>query len=507
MPPSALLEVIMMLRVCVWALCALVPLAGAFDLNQLGHLEAKATGDLSHGSPPRTAFDRDLTAVCGPGGATRAGAEAFTRFPYLQRTTASSTDIVWTSPERAEIKVWHSGNGQPARVSVAVDDSVELTGTRQFVAEVSGLEPNTIYCYRIGAGSDEWQASTGFRTAPVPGSGVPVRMLAFGDSGAASSDQVAVLHQMMNYEADLGIIAGDVAYEDGRLDELEAKYFAVYQPILDRIPFFPAAGNHDYRTDDAEPFRDVFVLPENGGAEGGERWYSFDWGDVHTVVLDTEFDFAAQAEWLERDLAASKLPWTVVVFHRPPYSSGDHGAELAVRDAFSGIFEKHGVQLVVTGHDHHYERIVVKNGVQYIVTGGGGGGVRTRLKPNADTAFAEAVAHFVYLVIDEGALTGWAIDGTGQVFDTFRIPRGSAQSCAEPPVTTKQPRVTPSRATTICTGMFPQYPSNKVLGYGLTRTPPTLPRPPRRHRSLRTTFHQITRLGCAARCSMGCRRS
>src|SRR5690606_31561937 len=98
------------------------------------------------------------------------------------------------------------------------------------------------------------------------------------------------------------------------------------------------SGNHEYETDDAEPFRDVFVLPENGGPDGLERWYSYDWGDLHVAVLDTEVDFAAQAEWLREDLEKNELPWTIVLLHRPPYTAGDHGADLEVRETFHPIF-------------------------------------------------------------------------------------------------------------------------------------------------------------------------
>lgn len=402
--------------------CALALLSWSCNLNQLGRIEAGSTGDLQFGTPPRGAFDADLTAACGPGGATDAGAAAFSRFPYLQRATASSVDVVWTSATPAEIEVWPAGDESAARaIEAEIDDSAVLAHARQFVAEIDGLEAGTIYCYRMTGEGGEWQRPTGFRTAPAPGSGEPIRIIAFGDSGSGSTDQVTLLDQMMNYEADMAIVAGDVAYESGTLQQFEDNYFAIYQPMLDRIPFFPASGNHEYETDDAEPFRDVFVLPENGGPDGLERWYSYDWGDLHVAVLDTEVDFAAQAEWLREDLEKNELPWTIVLLHRPPYTAGDHGADLEVRETFHPIFVEHEVDLVVTGHDHHYERVVPQQGVNYIVTGGGGRGVREKLSRNEYTAFAEPVAHFVYLVIEDGALTAWAIDGTGQVFDSFRI--------------------------------------------------------------------------------------
>jgi hypothetical protein len=146
--------------------------------------------------------------------------------------------------------------------------------------------------------------------------------------------------------------------------------------MLRSFPVFPVAGNHDYKTDDAGPFREVFALPENGGPEGTERWYSFDWGDVHFVAIDTERVGPKQAAWLDADLADNQLPWTVVFAHKSPYSSGSHGSDRNVREVFGPILEFHRVPLMLAGHDHNYERSEQINGVTYVVTGGGGRGTR-----------------------------------------------------------------------------------------------------------------------------------
>ena len=110
--------------------------------------------------------------------------------------------------------------------------------------------------------------------------------------------------------------------------------------------------------------------------DGIERWYSFDWGDVHFVALDSERTGPVQAAWLDADLTANQLPWTIVYWHKPPFSSGEHGSDGATRAQFVPILEKHKVPLVLNGHDHDYERTTPQNGVTYVVTGGGGVGVR-----------------------------------------------------------------------------------------------------------------------------------
>ena len=188
---------------------------------------------------------------------------------------------------------------------------------------------------------------------------------------------------------------------------------------------FPASGNHEYGTEDAAPFREAFVLPENGAPDGVERWYSYDWGDVHLVALDSERVGAAQAAWLDADLDATRLPWTIVYFHRPPFSSGDHGSDDNVRRWFVPLFVKHHVPLVLTAHDHDYERTKPIDGVTYVVSGGGGRGTRA-VGQSAFTAFAESVCHFVYVEVVDQTLTLHAIDGVGQEFDSVLLSRSQS---------------------------------------------------------------------------------
>jgi 3',5'-cyclic AMP phosphodiesterase CpdA len=252
--------------------------------------------------------------------------------------------------------------------------------------------------------------------------GEPVSFVAFGDSGHGGPDQRAVFEQLQGVPFDLVLVTGDVAYPSGSLASYEDNFFAMYAPMLGSVPVFPVAGNHDYETQNAAPFLEVFALPENGGPEGAERWYSFDWGDVHFVAVDTERVGAEQAAWLDADLAENELPWTIVFGHKSPYASGAHGSNEDVRKAFAPILEFHRVPLMLAGHDHDYERTEEINGVTYVVTGGGGRGTRAVGK-SAFTAFSHDVLHFVYVTIDGDELRLYAIDATGREFDFASIRR------------------------------------------------------------------------------------
>jgi hypothetical protein len=142
------------------------------------------------------------------------------------------------------------------------------------------------------------------------------------------------------------------------------------------------------------------------------------------VALDTEHTGPIQAAWLEADLTANKLPWTIVYGHKPAHSSGEHGDDGPVNQWFVPILKAHHVPLVLAGHDHHYERFNPIDGTTYIVTGGGGRGVRELSGKQSGSAFAEAVINFITVTVDGDTLTVHAIDGTGREFDSTVIHRG-----------------------------------------------------------------------------------
>ena len=144
---------------------------------------------------------------------------------------------------------------------------------------------------------------------------------------------------------------------------------------------------------------------------------------MQVFALDTNqaFDKAsAQYKWLEQQLSASTSAWKIPVFHHPPYSSGAHGSDLTVRAALSPLFEKYKVQLVLTGHDHHYERTKPQNGVVYVVTGGGGAGLRS-VKPSSFTEVAQSRLEFTALTVDGEKLVLEAIDDKGVAFDSTTL--------------------------------------------------------------------------------------
>ncbi len=345
------------------------------------------------------------------------------RRPYVQRVTDDAASILWTSLADAEsVELWEPG-AEPRSFPAQTQETRFLAaGSTQRFVRVEGLEPGTVHCYSVVRDGEVVFGPSGFRTAPAPDDTGPIDVLVFGDSGRGSEAQQTLRSHMDTVPVDLVLHTGDVAYDDGRMDEVERWAFGVYQEIFESHPFYPTIGNHDDSTANAGPYLEAWELPTNADSSDPsdlERRYSFDWGPAHFVALDTEHMDEEQAEWLERDLAASDRPWKIVYGHDPPYSSGRHGSAKQVRNLVRPVLERHGVRLFLAGHDHHYERSNVIGGTTYVVTGGGGDSRRTGR--SSFTAYATETVHFVSLRIDGSELRAYAIDGTGRVFDSFRL--------------------------------------------------------------------------------------
>jgi hypothetical protein len=384
------------------------------------------------------------------------------RGPYLQQVTDLSAVVVWTtrSPGTGQVRYAASGGSSSSVTAQARLFPGSETGLAydftQYEAHLDGLSAATKYTYDILMGSvDATPGQDTFTTAPRDGTGT-VRFIAFGDSGVGSTAQTQLAARMAADTFDLALHTGDVAYGNANLvggasyTQYDNWLFGVYSWMRSR-PLYPSIGNHDDEIGFAQAYRDVFVLPEQGASatypDNAERFYSFDYGPVHFVALDTEHAFIdtarrqEQLAWLDADLAATTQPWRVVYFHRPPYSSGtEHGSSLDVRQAFAPIFERRGVNLVLNGHDHDYERskpwrefVTTGSPVTYVVTGGGGAALYP-VGTSTWTAAAASTNHYTRITAGTGCvMTVEAVGTDGAVFDQASIDRCAATPVNQPP--------------------------------------------------------------------------
>ena len=208
----------------------------------------------------------------------------------------------------------------------------------------------------------------------------PVRFAVIGDYGLAGPAEEQVARLVTSWQPDLIITTGDNNYPSGAPETADenigqyyhayiAPYTGAYGTGAEVNRFFPTLGNHDWLTDQGQAYFDYFSMP------GNERYYEFTWGPLQVFMLNSDEHepdgvgrSSAQAAWLQERLAAATLPWKVVYFHQPPYSSGYHGSV----DWMRWPFKEWGASLVLAGHDHTYERLEI-DGLTYIVNGIGGG--------------------------------------------------------------------------------------------------------------------------------------
>ena len=396
--------------------------------------ETTDSGPMVHYSDPA-----DCAAGTAPG-----SVEGLIRWPYVQWVTDEAATIAWGAPtEGAAGAVTVSRGDFSAAPEVAVqtipysDDGAEM---RLYSGRVTGLEPGTEYCYAVSVDGVELAGGLRFRTAPASPQ-APIKMFVIGDFGSGSAEQVRLAEVMAAHSDDVNIwlTTGDNAYGSGTYGEFHDKVFAVYQELMTRIPVYPTPGNHDYKTDDAQPYLDNFFLPEDAWREDHrERYYTLDFGPMTYFAFDSEAplqqvlgsDEQSEPRWAAAVLAEESRPWRVAAFHKPYYSGHpDRGPDFAVGIHLMPLIDEHGIDLGLTGHNHFYERFAPlragepdPDGVTWIVTGGGGQSLY-EIGAEDHQEVVRQEHHFMLIEIDGCALRGQAISVDDEVIDAFTIDR------------------------------------------------------------------------------------
>jgi len=352
---------------------------------------------------------------------------AFSRAPYLQFSTTNSIYVVWRTwgPVKPVVK-WgrninrldkelsyvspDSGTGIVVRASLGdkkesipsrwqqyrTEENLKLRklhsapiGTFQYEARVFGLTPETKYYYAVYDGNKRLtpaDESHSFTTPPPIGTEKSIRFWALGDGGTGRQEQTDVFNAMLqvvrreNRPLDFWLHLGDMAYGTGRDMEFQSRFFESYAPTLRSSVCWPTMGNHEGYTSKGQqqlgPYYDAYVVPrraEVGGlASGTEAYYSFEWANVHFVCLNShDMDRKPDkpmAKWLKADLEKTKADWIIAFWHHPPYTKGSHDSDKEkdlqeMRQHIMPICESGGVDLVLAGHSHIYERSMLIDGV------------------------------------------------------------------------------------------------------------------------------------------------
>jgi len=345
-------------------------------------------------------------------GTVGARSDVVDKGPYLQNLTSYGVTVCWVTT---------AGGPEGKRYEY-------------HQAPVSGLKPATEYAYYAG---ERGELKGAFRTAPITHE--PFRFVAYGDSRTNHAVHQSVVNAILRANPRFVINTGDLVSDGTRMDHWD-DFFKVTGDLMMRVPYWPVLGNHEKN---AVHYYDHFALP------GIERYYSFDYGTSHFVVLDSDElrlekaegqnvpqevrqaylearrDYwRKQIQWLENDLDAHKdADFIFVAFHHPLYSStgseGRRREQKLIRDRFETLLKRYKVTAVFQGHDHFYERNVV-DGYHCIVTGGGGAPLYQFGEPLPTSVKRESVHHFVKVDIDGETASFTALTPDDRVIDAFK---------------------------------------------------------------------------------------
>ena len=359
---------------------AIIPISAFVDGSNIisveVHQSSLTSSDLT--------FDLELIAKSGSN-------PILMRGPYLQMANETAVTLRWRTDFQSDSKI-EVGTVHGTYTQSAINPAL----VTEHEVRITGLTSDTKYFYRFGSSSEIYQAAVSnyFNTAPTASSTRKIRVTAFGDCGTNSDGvQNAVLAAYQNYvganPAELLLLLGDNAYSWGTQDDYQNGFFNAYHGnILKNHVLFPTPGNHDYagllarQIDKNIPYYSIFTTPqagESGGLSSGtESYYSYNWGNIHFISLDSYgmetannlrlYDtLGPQVTWLKQDLAANTKKWTIAYWHHPPFTMGSHNSNteselVKIRQRFIRIMERNGVDMIMTGHSHDYERSYLLKG-------------------------------------------------------------------------------------------------------------------------------------------------
>lgn len=328
---------------------------------------------------------------------------------------ATATISVETDPDLAATLEWGTG--------ATLDRRLASPAGRIHHFALDGLPANTKVSYRVYAGAAR-SPLYAFRTAPRPGD--VIRIGIYGDVRGGHDVHRRLVNAMLGEGLDLVAVTGDmVARGTDRADW--QRFFTITREMLATLRYVPTIGNHDLGWGKSAP--ELFALPAApAGRPEQAHWYSLDLADVHLVFLDSNaYEQREQEAWLDADLAAARARGTraiLVVTHDGPYSRGIHRGNQVARERYVPILARHRVDLVLSGHDHLYQRGEA-DGVRYIVSGGGGAslypatcGVRGKPKCAPDgMKKLLSVYHYLVITIDKDTLEMCPRDTDGKLLE------------------------------------------------------------------------------------------
>ena len=374
-------------------------------------------------------------------------ADAFVIMQNITKDNRTERTITWLSrlPRSLSfLEYREQGHNDIAKINAKQNEFVTDQGKKyQHIVKISSLKANTTYEYRINDGEDytEWET---FNTD----NGIRTKALIFPDSQSVDYGMWARTVKMAwskNPDAQFFINMGDLV-DNGEQYWQWSRWLEAVDGMIDKIPLAPISGNHEdytlnWKMTEPHTYLNLFTLPTNGIEGLNEYFYSYDYGDVHFTVIDTQKDelaefkpdlFARELAWAEKDLASTSKPWKVVLMHKHIFNFRVDGTFNEIGDTFMPLFDKYKVDVVFTGHIHSYRRTVplyegaaTEKGTIYISTGAAGERLRlngpARISLEAATNPQPSLPNYLVLETNAGEMKIQAFTQKGEEIDSVLL--------------------------------------------------------------------------------------
>ncbi|HEY5534626.1 MAG TPA: metallophosphoesterase [Ignavibacteria bacterium] len=313
--------------------------------------------------------------------------------PYLQAVTQNSIYVLIECDSKDKATVYY-GNfsniyNEASTEFISITDKSPETYVHKI--KISGLNPETKYFYKVRQGNTE-SVPEEFTTAVLPGTPFRFAWMADCRNDTTVHGQIATL--IKNADPKFSLYGGDLCSKPGY--KYWKSEFFIYSELelISKVPFFNTPGNHEGWEQNTKAFTHA---PES--ASGLQDYYSFDYGDLHVLVLNNEVDCfqgSPQYVFAEKDLSATKQIWKIVIFHEPAYCFGGHGENTEMKKISKKVFVPNKVDLTITGHSHFYQHNFVEN-IHHLVIGSAGAGL---YNPGNTSWTVKSVKDYNFAIVD-----------------------------------------------------------------------------------------------------------
>ncbi len=343
---------------------------------------------------------------------------AIKKGPYIQSTSKTEVVIVWQTDGISDGTLnWGTDEKLGTEIKVQAGEMHK--------AVISGLSADTTYYYQVtsdGATSDTYS----FVTAPQPWT--PFRFIAFGDSRSGYTDHRRLAEAMLQEAPDLYFNSGDISCT-GTDEVCWQNHFDIEKELMASTYMLPTIGNHDTNGSDVSNYQKFFAPPPNGLDDLEGRFYYQDWGNTRFIVLDYTIGFppgSVQSDWMleaiQEAYDSKDILHIFIIVHEGPYTAKAGRSGNANLRNLMGTFKDMGVTCIFSGHDHHYYRGESDNGVNFLVTGGGGAGLYDcdmTQDWGVRNIICEKTYHYVVFDVNGPDISAVAITSNGEELERF----------------------------------------------------------------------------------------